>query len=1029
MSDLHILLLGTPIITYQSTPIEVDTRKAVALLSYLAIENTTISRDTLTTLLWPDYDEEHGRASLRRTLSVAHSALGRKWLCIDPRQISLIQAPGLFVDVLQFRNLIDAAHIPNGEDSFRNVQPLMDAINLYRGRFLAGFSLKDSAEFDNWQALISERLDQELHQAFDDLTTQLIQLQEFTTATNYLKHWLQLDPLSEPACFRLMQIYGQLGQRAAAIRQYKEYEILLNEELGIAPLQETIALYETILKDDFRPVSLHIPQAEKLPADVVHYLPVYTKPFIGRQTEIQTITEKLADPLCRLLTIVGPSGVGKTRLAVEIARTQSDKFKHGAYILQLEVSVSEDALVTKLMDILEVTLHQNSSPKRQIIECLKNKNMLLIFDNFESYMDRKPLISEILEAAPHVKMLVTSQERLNVHEEWLIGLHGLELCGAPFTHNCEAIRLFIECALCIAPDFSLAGQEQGIVQICRLLDGIPLAIELAAQWVELLSCQEIAAEIQNNYDMLQNSIVNIPDRHLSLRAAFEYSWNLLSGDLQKALQRLSIFEEGFTYQASSTIAKIPLDTLAKLVHRSILWNIGQERHSIPHAFKPYIQEKSVNPEEIEQIRKQHCQYYSMLFKVEDLNGPQQEEVLQQIKNEQRNILAGWQWAVKNRHLECLDRYCDLLYIFFDIRSQFNDGRILFANALSTLEWNGKTPLAVLRLCSKLKSRLGLFYIRLAEYDQAHELLQTSLALQEHTEDDTEVAFTCNALGVLYLTKGQYSDSQRYFDRSLKIYEELCDRFSTAKVLNNLGIIAGHCSNYAEATDILLRSLQIFRSDGNRREISSVLTNLGNVALSMQDMVSAQQFFEESYQIKASLKDRWGAACCLINLGQIAKIQCNYTEAEQIFLRSLDISSELGKQSGIINALGALGILAFEQQNYPDASQYLVTALKMALEVEAFVMALDVLKDIAKVLLERGYTTEASQILNAVILDPRVHRQTKKEAEQLTQHITLPSRTIPHPAALEQIKEKVFKMDYVPLTILLRDVVYTSVPKT
>jgi DNA-binding SARP family transcriptional activator/Flp pilus assembly protein TadD len=1013
VSSLCIHLLGFPVITYNDLPINVDTRKAIALIAYLAVKNTVVSRDILATLLWSDYDGSSARSALRRTLSVAHKALGQEWLSVEKDQISLKQGSELFVDVTQFRKLIEAARTHAHQECSECAGWRIEAIKLYRDNFLVGFSLKDSVEFDDWQRSEAERLAGDLNYAFDGVTSWYIQNRQFDAAISYLKQWLQFDPFQEPAHYRLMQLYAWSGQRAAALRQYGDYQTLLDSELSVVPLEETTNLYQAILKDNVASVTLN-PLSSNHPGPA-NNLPVYTKPFVGRQAELQKLEEWLETPQCRLLTIIGPGGIGKTRLSVEAATRQEGKFQDGVYLISLQSVTPENTIVAQIADAIGFSFYQGSPLKKQILDYLRHKKMLLVLDSFETCFHETCFVSEILRYAPGVKLLITSYERPNLQEEWVLHLQGLNFPnpGDGHTNNYDAFQMFVEYAQCVSADFSSRQQEEYIAQICHILEGIPLALELAAHWTELLPCQEIAREIVHSFDLLKTSLGNVPERHTSLRAVFNYSWNLLPDDLRMALRQLCIFQNGFTREASNDVAAIDLNTLVALVQRSMLWTDGQGRYFIPQIFKRYALEdggdKTLNFE-------CHSRYYANFLSCQDLNN--QQNAIPQIKAEFGNILAGWDWAVSHQNVEILEQYIHPLYTFYETLSRFNEGLEIFARAIRAFPPKEKTSHREEVLFGKLQGRLGCFHMNLGEFDQASKLFEESLLLQSRNANYSEVAFILNSMGTISLIRGEYTKTQEYFERSLEIYEELRDELSVARVLNNLGVLANHLSDYTQATKVLHRGLRIFRAKDNRRYIASTLNNLGSAALGDGDLSRAEQFFNESRHLKSELGDTWGAACSLMNLGHIAQTQEDPYKAEQYFLKSHEICVGMGSQSGVARVLNELGNSLTRQKNYTQASRYFLDALQIAFEIGAQVTALEVLKNIATMLIDRGFRTEAVQILTAVSHDPRVQEQTKQDAEKLLVGLPAP---IDQPAGtLEEIKEQVLKTDYLPLIPLLKD---------
>jgi len=1015
LSDLRILVLGPPVITLNGAPIDVDTRKATALIVYLAVKNIAVRRDTLITLFWTDYDDSSARATFRRTLSVAHRALEKQWLDIDGEQISLKQGTGLFVDAVHFRTLIANArthHASSDVICATCAQWLAEAIELYRDVFLAGFTLKDGVEFDNWQESEAQRLSEDLNTAFERLTRWHMQNQDYAAAVAYLQRWLQVDPLQEPAHHRLIEAYALSGQRTAALQQYKEFEALLQRELGVVPLQKTAELYEAVLRDDLRPSTLGKHRSMPEPTD---HLPIYTKPFVGRQVELQTLAQWLATPSGRLFTIIGPGGIGKTRLAVQAARTRLDQFPDGIYLCALQPPSGDNSIISQIASAIGFSFYQGPSPKKQLLDYLQNKHMLVILDNFETCLDDVLLVPEILGCAPGVKLLVTSHKQLNLHEAWVIQLQGLTFPAQddPHTDDFDSIQMFVEYARLVSAAFSAKGQEKAIARICRLVEGNPLALELAARWTEMLPCHEIAEEISTNFDLLQASADNVPERHASLWAVFEYSWNQLSNELRVALWRLCVFQNGFTRQAAHEIAEIELAMIAALVRCSMLWADGQGRFFVPRIVKHYAQKKALyqagNPIP---LAERHSRYYGQW-----LNNHLNE--LHAVQAEFENILAGWHWAVQAHSAELLDLYCDPLRVCYDTLGRLSEGREIFAQAVQVMAEYTTTSKYRL-LLGKLKSRLGHFEMHLGAFDEAYRLLYECLDLFEGSTDFSEQAFVFNTLGLVHLVRGRYTEADRQFEQSQEIYEELRDEVAVGRVLNNRGLLAIHQSDHAKAAGYLQQALRIFRASGNRRLIASALNNLGNAAVGAEDLTNAASYFSESYQIKHELGDTWGAACSLTNVGHIALSQNEPVKAQEAFAESLELSTTVGQQRGVVNALNGLALAASKEGNFPAASRHFGEALHLALNSGANVTALEILKDIADMLIRRGYQAEAAQILNTVLHDHRTHAHTRQQVEALLSQVTEAGHS-QRVETFEEVRERILKGSYLPLSPLLKDV--------
>ncbi len=400
---LALFLLGAPQVEREGKPVEIVRRKAMALLAYLAVSGESHRRESLMALLWPEYDQGRARADLRRTLSVLNTTLGADWFHTEGELVSLNRQTGFWLDVEQFEHYLAICHghgHPPNEVCSACLSPLTEAVQLYRGEFLAGFSLRDSANFDEWQFFQTERLGRELAQALERLIRCHDEWGELDAALTYAQHWVELDPLHEPAQRQLMQLYARNGQRAAALRQYHRCIELLAQELGVPPQQETTVLYEHIQAGEKtaeergsrgarEKSAIHpYPPAPRLPGPEYEF-PDQPTPFIGRRAELTELAKRLADPACRLLTLIGPGGIGKTRLALETAARASsgEAFPDGVHFIPLTRVSRAEFLVSAIGHALKLSFYSpegfDENPKAQLFNYLHQRKMLLVLDNFE----------------------------------------------------------------------------------------------------------------------------------------------------------------------------------------------------------------------------------------------------------------------------------------------------------------------------------------------------------------------------------------------------------------------------------------------------------------------------------------------------------------------------------------------------------------------------------------------------------------------------------------------------------------------
>ncbi|RPI24995.1 MAG: tetratricopeptide repeat protein, partial [Chloroflexota bacterium] len=655
---LILRLLGAPQIELNEQAIATDRRKAIALLAYLAVTGSRHSRETLAALFWPDYDQSQAFAYLRRTVWELNHALGEGWIESDRDTVGLTNGSEWQLDVSRFLELTNQwkAAVNGSGDA---IDLLSEAVSMYRGDFLAGFTLRDSPDFDEWQVFQSENLRRRFGEALETLAGGYRERGDLDSAIDVARRWLALDPLNEPAHRELMRLYIKAGQRSAALRQYEECVRILHEELNVSPEPETTELYKQIKDSTRRAVQgLKVneqPSSRLRPSN----LPKPSTPFIGREKELAEILSLLADPNCRLLTLAGSGGIGKTRLSIRAAETQLDDYPHGVYFVSLAPLYSTDSLLLAIADTIGFTFYGRSArgetvqdPKLQLLEYLREKKMLLVMDNFEHLLDSAELLAKIAAAAPMVKFLVTSRERLNLPGEWVLDIQGMSYPDDGPSEAWEAypaVELFLQSARRAQANFVLANSDRlHINRICQLVDGMPLGIELAAAWVKMMSCQEIAQEIEKSLDFLMTSLRGVPERHRSIRAVFEHSWNLMSEGEREALRRLSVFRCGFQREAAGRVAEATLARLSALTDKSILRRGPSGRWDLHEVLKQYAAAKlDETPAEKTDTNQRHSEYYlGLLGQLNGkLRGPAAREAIEQIEEEYENIRLAWSWAV------------------------------------------------------------------------------------------------------------------------------------------------------------------------------------------------------------------------------------------------------------------------------------------------------------------------------------------------------------------------------------------------
>ena len=930
MARLALFLFGSPQIKLNETPLKLNRHKATALLAYLAIHPERHSRNTLATLLWPNQDQTRARAALRRILVTLKKAGLEPWLEANRETIGLVSTTSLWIDVLQFRQHLADCLAASGDPDTVCVPLLTDAVTLYRGDFMAGFTLRDSPDFDEWQRLQTENLRHDQTSALARLVRCYRNQGDYEAAIGFARRWLTLDPLYELAHRQLMELYIWNGQRSAALQQYQACLYLLEEELGVPPSEETIALHRRIqqgleIEEVDKPRMLSLPSDSASQTPTLHNFPTQPTPFLGRRPELTEIAQRLNNADCRLLTLLGPGGIGKTRLAIQAAREQAANFPHGLYFVSLASVSSVDFLPSTLADALNLPLDGQEDIAPQLFNYLRHKQLLLVLDNFEHLVRKVGLVAELLSEAPHIKVLVTSRERLNLQGEWTVDIKGMHYPTSTDVDSVEgygAVALFLHRAYRVHSSFALTEADKPhIVRICQLMTGVPLAIELAASWIRLLSCAEIAAEIeqmyqhQDNLDFLSTTLHDVPQRHQNLRSVFDHSWQLLSVEEKRVLRKLSVFQGGCQRDAIERVIEANLALISALVDKSLLTRSASGRYEMHVMLRQFVAEKlHQNQAEAEATQDRHCTYYtSFLHQREtELRGTAQKEILAEIAVEIENIRAAWRWAIIHGKTREIEQALESLSYFYAMYSWFQEGVETFGRAAATLKKRAQQDVAdgeqLSRLQGQILAQLGWFFLRQGFYDQARDLLQESIDIFQRLNEQEQIATPRHFLGILANQVGELAEARAQLQASLEIYRKNNNPWGMAWTLSNLAYTSATDEDeFFEATKLIQESLAIYKAIGNKQGIAIALNNLGYILYRQGDYSTAKQLITESLSLRREIGFPRGIAVGLNNLGHVTAALKEYDICKSCYYEALQLATTIEAVPLTLGALGGLAI--------------------------------------------------------------------------------------------------------------------------
>jgi predicted ATPase/DNA-binding CsgD family transcriptional regulator len=712
-------------------------------------------------------------------------------------------------------------------------------------------------------------------------------------------------------------------------------------------------------------------------------LPRHTTSLVGRERELAEIKQLFASSACRLITLVGPGGVGKSRIALEAGQRLQNDFLDGVFLVDLTPLPTIYGLVPAITTALGYKFPSDRHPQVDLLlSFLREKHLLLILDNFEHLLDGARIVADILQAAPDVQILVTSRAVLKLQPEWIRTIDGLpypalDQVGRIDTY--EAVQLFTQRAQQMRRDFRLEEAQDNIARICRLVGGLPLALELAASWLRTLDCQAIADEIQHNLDILWTTQHDVPERQRSIRVVFDHTWHLLSKHEREALQRLTVFRGGFTREAAEQVAGASLDVLAALVDRSLLWLSPLQRYSMHELLRLYTAEQLERSGQTEATQQAHSLYFMELLhqqEAEILGGSQHAFV-----PEKENLAIAWQRAVTAGHYQHVlnaARSLEFLYT--------NQG--WSAECVTMLRWTVdqlREPNPVGTRGVAYGHLLGLLgtVLKWGEPTQVVKAaLVESLSVLETLGAEREAAISKLMLGA----HGKELDEdpefvRRYLAESLEVFRARNDRQGMGQALCELAmsyIFYREMDHYALAKQYLDEATAINQTLNDRRLEMNCLRNLGHILIDEHQYERAGAVLKQSLSLAKKLNVSSSICGALSWLGHLACAQGELAQAKSYYLENLALAQDLGADWFIGWALYDLGDLMLVAESYPEAKPYFERSLKYAHDTP---QQLGVVAGLASVEAFRGNTARAARYLAMVLNHPRITPRVRDMAER------------------------------------------------
>lgn len=612
-----------------------------------------------------------------------------------------------------------------------------------------------------------------------------------------------------------------------------------------------------------------------------HNLPYQSTPFVGRNAELNAINSQIKEPTCRLLSLIGVGGIGKTRLAIQTASGQLQYFNDGVYFVSLASISSSQFLVSSIGEALGISFYKQEDPKNQLLKALSQRALLLVMDNFEHLLDGANLLSEILAYAPRVKILVTSRERLNLQEEWLFQVEGMQFLtpseadrlasNHESIEDVDAIQLFARQARRIQPSFSLTQREErdAVIRICQLMEGMPLGIELAATWLRAIPAGQIAERIAHDFDFLATSTRNVPERHRSIRTLFENSWNLLQPEEQQVLMKLSVFRGGFDLEAAQQVAGAFIAVLVRLIDKSLVRPERAGHYDMHELLRQYAYDKLLACDGAKTGHDAHFNYFLKLAqRVQPLLEQSEQGIwLQQLDREHDNFRAALQWAMDSGAIEQGLRLGAALGLFWFIQGYLLEGRS-YLTALLSMNQSTNTPITAR---AEALNTAGMLARYQGDYGQAFTLTNESLQIYRQLEDKQGLANSLANLGFVSLYHNHMEMARSLYEESLSLNRQLLNSQGIADTLSHLALVAFYEGDSAKARVMDEESLALWQQLGDQQGIAWALHRLGNVMLSQGNEAEAHQLFDRSLTLSHDLKFQWGLAWSLEDFARLAAL--------------------------------------------------------------------------------------------------------------------------------------------------------------
>ncbi len=998
--SLDIRLLGPFHVAVGGRPLprkRLSGRNAAALVKLLALQpHHQLHREEIQDLLWPEADPDRAVNNLSKVIHHTRHAFepelaqgAKSRFVVTGDQQVVLCAPGeLRIDVEAFEREAAAA------TRDRDVEAGERALALYEGDLLV------EDPYEDWWVARREHLRARRRDVLGLLARLYEERGEPERSVIALDRLFAADPLDEEALRRLMTACARAGAPSQALDRYRQGAAALRRELDAEPESETVALFEQIRSGEVsaprvapalstaRMAPPAAPEPVATPASERTNVPRPTTSFVGRERDVDSLAGLIASST--LVTLTGPGGIGKTRLAIELVSRPSAGSPRAACFVDL-AALTDPGLVTKaIASALGVTEEKGRPLLETLADAIGRWRGVLVLDNCEHVLaSTASVVDALAKLCPGLRVLATCREPLGVRFETVWPVPPMELPGedadASLALDTEAVRLFVKRARQHDPRFALEADRAALAAaVCRRLDGLPLAIELAAARVTVLSLEQLVARIENRFHLLKSTDRDVPARHRTLRAMMDWSYSLLLETERMMLRRLAVFAGGWTLEAAEEICSgrgidrdAALDLLTRLVDKSLVATEatgGEIRFRMLETVRQYAREKLDRSGETAYVHTRHRDWYLALAEEAEaeLVGADQGSWFARLGVERDNIRVALEWTKTS---------AAAAHEFLRLAAAMRRYWYLQGHSREGLEWLeaalAADPSAPEPLRAKALYGAGLMAGWLGDYGHAVALLEESVQLYRAAGDSNGIAGALNQLGAVAFWTGEFDRSEALRRESLEVAREAGDEASVAIALNNLGLLASRRGDAERAAALHTESLGVFRRLGNDAEAARALNNLGILAAERDDTERATALFEESLAINRDLANEAEVATTLGNLGLVAEVRGEYERAESLLEESLAVARAIGARRDVAHTLQNLGRVVRRRDDVERAAGMLRESVTLSSALGDRPLQGAALRALGSASVDQGrYETARSLFADAVA----VARETRETAD-------------------------------------------------